>query len=139
MINACITNSFILLVLIFLSVSEIYSSTDSLYGDMITLTCQTIEIPLRSTTTMNIDWSQENRAPIDSESGAVIDPKENIDGVYHSRNLVFRFLRPIQDGMYVCQVHLGVANSNKVFTEMDEYYLEVIGAWCIYYVYLMHK
>ena len=127
-----------MLLLIFLSVSEIYSTSDSLYGDMITLTCQTIEIPLRSLTIMNIDWSQANRAPIDSESGAVIDPQENIDGVYR-RNLVFRFLRPIQDGMYVCQVHLGVANSNKVLTERNEYYLEVSGAWCIYCVYLMHK
>ena len=98
---------------------------------MITLTCQTIVIPHRSTTIMNIDWSQANGAPIDIESGAVIDLQENIDGVYR-RNLVFRFLRPIQDGMYVCQVQLEVANSNKVFTEMDEYYLEVTGAWCIY-------
>ena len=124
--------------LIFLSVSEIYSTSDSLYGDMVTLTCQTIEIPLRSLTIMNIDWSQANGAPIDSESGAVIDPQEHIDGVYR-RNLVFRFLRPIQDGMYVCQVRLGVANSNKVLTERNEYYLEVSGAWCIYCVYLMHK
>ena len=112
--------------LIFLSVSEIYSSSDSLYGDMITLTCQTTEF-LRSTTIINIDWSQANGAPIDSESGAVIDPQENIDGVYHRRNLVFRFLRPIQDGIYVCQVRLGVANSNKVFTEMSQYNLGVSG------------
>ena len=73
---------------IFLSVSEIYSTSDSLYGDMITLTCQTIEIPLRSTTIMNIDWSQANGAPIDSESGAVIDPQEHIDGVYRKKSSV---------------------------------------------------